>query len=189
MIHKQRLRQWALIAFLAMIVIGFTVPGVIQFGSDVQQSPQAEQRLCQSDADCYLTCDGAPFPVLCSQNLCQQNACEEGRLYPYSTEPVTFQLAVVVDDKKEDLTLRQNTNNFFVFVDGDTIRGYAKGLSLRHILDKVQMRLQGTCLYIAQNSYCDQGEKKLRLFVDGNQTYLGENYIPKEGDDIEIVYS
>ncbi len=189
MINKQRLRQWALIAFLAMIVVGFTVPGVIQFGSDVQSPVQAEQRLCQSDADCYLTCDNAPISVLCSQNLCQQNACEEVGLYSYSTEPTTFQLAVTVDGKKEDLTLRQNTNNFFIFVEGDTIRGYTKGLSLRHVLDKVQMRLQGTCLYIGQNSYCDQGEKKLRVIVDGNQTFLGENYVPQEKDEIQIVYS
>ena len=78
---SQRVYKIGMLVLLALIVLGFTIPGFIDPTGEDQQV-NVEPRLCQSDADCYLLCDDVPEQVLCSQNMCVRNSCQEYDLYP-----------------------------------------------------------------------------------------------------------
>ena len=77
---KKLFSKILLILFLLMIVLGFTLPGFLEFDEETQY---IEPRICQNDADCYLMCEDIPVEVLCSQNLCQKNYFEQSRVQRY----------------------------------------------------------------------------------------------------------
>jgi len=95
---SKKFSKVVMIIFLGLIVIGFTVPGILYLNPTQASPGSAEPRICQTDSDCYLMCNEQPVNVLCTQNLCQQNSCTETSPYPYSTQPVRFQLAIVLND-------------------------------------------------------------------------------------------
>ena len=184
MAEKSRLGyQIFMIAFLLMIIIGFTLPGIL----DKQDAAvTAEQRVCQTDAECYLMCDGTPVSVLCSQNLCQQNSCEEQSLYPFQETPVTFTFKI--DIPRVTLQNRTSSSDLFILFSGNTVRAYSS-LSLGIMLEKFQMQLLGTCLKADGQQYCSNEQKELIMTVNGESSYQYEQYVPQEGDVIIITYS
>lgn len=176
-------RKVSLIAFLFFIVIGFSVPTF--FVGNNQPPEQAEPRICQSDADCYLICDSGAVSVLCSQNLCQQNACEEASVYPYMQEAKQASLEVTLDGKALPLQ-NSNPNDFFVrFADGG-VQVFSPRLSLQQVLEKAGMGLTENCLTFNRTAYCNSAEKKLRILV--NDAEVSPLYAVKGGDGVEIVY-
>ncbi len=168
-------RKLSLYVFLVLFVIGFTVPGFLDFGDENQQKV-FEKRFCQNDADCYLICADVPTKVFCSENLCQQNSCEEEPIFPLSETPSNFRLEVVLSNETGNQTLNleeiSNPKDIFIKFSGDNVQLYSSGLSLSNILEKVNLP-----------------KKKFNLFINGNQSYSTENYVPEEGDDIKLVYS
>jgi hypothetical protein len=183
------------VVFLALIVLGFTVPGFLYGnGSNVDStSNEIEPRLCQSDTDCYLICDNQPLAVLCAQNLCLQNECGPS-YYEYNPEePISFKLGVVVDSgenvTKLELSEKNNPQNFYVkFLEKDEIQINSHRLSLNIILDRIAILLHGTCLRIDNEAYCDNDDYFLSVLVNDQEIGDAGNYIPQEADEISISY-
>jgi hypothetical protein len=73
--------------------------------------------------------------------------------------------------------------------DGTTIHRHATGVPFIEFLKSVDMDIQNGC-FIADDGreYCDTADKKLRYFVNGNQTNSIANYVPNENDRILVVY-
>ena len=83
---KSLIRKTIVIVFMALIVLGFTVPGFLH-SNDENNNYAVEPRLCKTDAECYLTCDDLPVKVLCAENICQQNSCEEYAIFEFTEPP------------------------------------------------------------------------------------------------------
>ncbi len=186
--HKKLFSKVVMITFLLMIVIGFIVP-LFNLGRNTTNQPkQAEARLCQSDADCYLICDDVPLTVLCTQNLCQQNSCEEGSLFPYQEQPVTFTLEITIQGETLDLASRQDGKNLFAVFDDDMVRVYSS-LVLPLVLEKVGIAMNSLCIQVDGQQYCTKEGKEMKVLVNGEEELAAQYYYPKEGDKVEIVYS
>lgn len=177
-----------MIAFLVMIVLGFSVPLFNLGGNTDQSPPKVQPRLCQNDAECYLTCNNKPVEVLCQQNLCMQNACDEFNLYPYRQQVEEIALGVIINDVPIILQNR-NAQDLFVRFDGKVAQLHAQGLSLAAILEKAGIIFVEQCLTVEGTKYCPDADSTLEVLVNGEKTYLFGKYVPKEGDEIKIQYS
>jgi len=186
-----------MILFLILIVIGFTVPGIT---NNEQNDPQpiVEPRLCRGDADCYLTCEGQPLPVICVQNLCQQNECGFSYVEYDQNNPIIFKLEVMVDSgtveapriEKFDLASRSRPQNFYVsFGVNDEVTSFSSRLSLNLILDKALILLHDKCIRIDSTSYCENSNYFLSVLVNGQESDILGNYIPQNGDKVSISYA
>jgi len=165
---RDKLFSKILLLFLTvMIVLGFTIPGFIDQGPEQFVEP----RVCQTDAECYLMCDDVPITVICSQNLCQQNSCEEGNYYPFKAEALTFGL--VVEKDGEEIELVGNEKDIFVKFSGSSVSLYSSGLSLGHVLEKLDLKIDSNLG---------------NVFVNDEQNYAYSEYVPEEGDQVRIVY-
>ncbi len=191
--NNKRFSKVLMILFLTLIVLGFTIPGFVNNNTGTTIEKQAEPRLCRSDADCYLSCDGKPLPVLCAQNLCQQNKC--GYSY-YSFDPerkFTFKLVVNVaklGDQPLNLVDRADSHNLFVkFLADNVVEVYSGQLSLNQVLDKANLALQGSCLRVNSESYCNNDGNLLSVLVNEEVVASTETYLPQPDDVIKISYS
>lgn len=177
---EKLLSKVVMIAFLVLLVLGFTLPGVINF-SNPESTEKAEPRLCSSDADCYLICDNEPVAVLCSQNLCLQNSCEENSYYPYDANPITFTILV----QNVSLEERSNSQDFFVKFNGNTVQLFTARLVLYQVLEKARLILDTQCLAFDGKQYCGD---EISMVVNGENSTLYGNYAPEKGDVVEIKY-
>lgn len=182
-----------MIIFLIMIVLGFTIPGFINSADSTPVKNQIEPRLCQTDADCYLTCDNRPVPVICLENLCQQNECGYSYFNYDSEKPIYLKLKILVDSlsrNKVNLLEKADSKNFFIkFLADDSVIIYSNRLSLSMILSKIGMALTDNCLKIDTIDYCEDEQHSLKIVVNGQEITDAEIYIPPEGDEILITYS
>lgn len=177
-----------MLAFLVMIVLGFSVP-LFNLGGNTDPAVQpAPPRLCQYDAECYLTCNDKPVEILCQQNLCVQNSCEEFNPFPYVQQPEEIALTVVIKDTPMTLKNR-NAQDLFVRFDRGMAELHALGLSLAAILEKAGIIFTEQCLTAEGTRYCIESDSTLDVLVNGEKTYLFERYVPREGDEISIRYS
>ncbi len=186
--QQKRFSKVIMILFLIMIVLGFSVPLFNLGGRSPQESPAAEPRLCQADSDCYLICDDTPMEVLCSQNLCQQNDCEEAAVFPYAASPLPFDLTIKVKGKEINLINRSNAKDLFVTFNDEKIEVHSLEFPLALILEKVNIGLTSECLFLGKEKYCNDENKTVRLEVNGEESFRYGEYVPKEGDKIEIRY-
>lgn len=175
---EKLLSKVIMIAFLAMLVLGFVVPAILNNSSS---GSGVEPRMCTTDADCYLLCEDKPVNVLCLQNLCLVNSCEEKSYYEYSQDPVLFTINI------ENVTLeeRGNDRNVFVKLEGNKVQSFASKLPLYYTLEKANIILDTQCLTFDKKQYCSSD---LQMKVNGNESTAFGNYIPQEGDVIEITY-
>ena len=180
-----------MIIFLVLLVLGFTIPGFINSGNNVDNSQisAVEPRLCRTDADCYLICDDQPIASLCFKNSCQQNACGEYSLSPYQKGPIIFSMAVDLEGEIIDLLTRTDPGNFYVLFKDDRVEAFSNSLNLQQVLEKGKIILTDTCLIIDQTSYCNNINKEVKILVNGNETMAGGFYRPKEGDMVKVSYS
>ncbi len=189
MAKKEKL--WAkigLLIFLGLIILGFTIPGFINT-IDTNTQKAVEPRLCQTDSECYLTCNDKPLPTLCTKNLCAQNSCSEPTYYSLKDTPITFSLTIELNNKKIDLTNQSKSENFFVKYNINQIQLFSSGLNLNQVLEKFNAQLNNQCLSINNINYCSNSKEKLIILANGNETYAGGSFVPLEGDKIKIVYS
>lgn len=189
MIQKEKKAgKWVVIIFLVMLVIGFTVPGFLNFGDEGQQ--YLEPRICKTDADCYLMCKDKPLAILCSQNLCQQNGCSEKTYLSFNETPNNIQLVVEINGQKLDLKNRSNSADMFVKLDGqEVLQVFSQNLPLSTILEKFKLKIDAQCLNTGDNQYCQKTDQKLEVFVNDKPSFAFGNYLPEEGDKIKIIYS
>lgn len=167
-----------MVAFLVMLVLGFVVPAILNNSSD---STAVEPRMCNTDADCYLLCEDKPVNVLCLQNLCLVNSCEEKSYYEYSQNPTSFTINI------QNVTLeeRSDDKNIFVQFEGNEAQAFAPKLPLYYVLEKTNIILDTQCLTFDKKQYCSSD---LHMKVNGKNSTAFGNYIPQEGDVIEILY-
>jgi len=188
MAKKELWSKIGLLIFLGMIIIGFTIPGFIN-NIDTNNQKAVEPRLCQTDAQCYLTCNDKPLATLCTKNLCAQNSCSEPTYYPLKESPLTFSLGIEINGKKIDLINQTKSENFFVKYTAAQVQLFTSGLNLNQALEKINAKLNSQCLYIDNTNYCTNEKNKLIILANGNETYAGGDFVPLEGDKIKIVYS
>jgi hypothetical protein len=181
---RRLINKIIIVVFLVLLVIGFTVPTLLNNDSSSQKVPQ---RVCQSDADCYLMCEDKPVQVLCSQNLCWQNSCEEGSSYQFNSTPNIFRLSIDISGEKINLASKANPGDIFVKYDSGNMNVFARGLSLDNILEKFGIRLNSNCITINE-SYCNSDGHKLEMLVYGEPAYVLGGYVPNGEELIEIRY-
>jgi hypothetical protein len=186
--REKMLSKVVMIAFMLMIVVGFTVP-LFNLGGQDPNVSVAEPRLCQTDSDCYLMCDENPRKVLCSQNLCQQNECEEYSLYPFREDSITFSLIINVFGGKTPLVLRNAGKDLFIGSEGEEVSVFSSGISMNKVLEKFNMGLNPECLFVGTQAYCNDKENELVFNVNGEVVYTLGDYVAQEGDAVEISYS
>ena len=167
-----------MVIFLILLVLGFVVPSILNHTSE---EPAVEPRICNTDADCYLVCDDQPINVLCVQNLCATNTCEERNNYEYNQIPLSFTLNI----KNVTLEDRGNDANLFVKFSGNFVQSFNPKLSLYLILEKANIILDTQCLTFDLKQYCSSD---LMMKINGNVSTVYGNYIPSEGDLIELEY-
>ncbi|MBI2665972.1 hypothetical protein HYX13_00005 [Candidatus Woesearchaeota archaeon] len=189
---SEKVKRGMTITFLVLLVIGFVVPGFLNF-EDTQLQDIVEPRLCQTDSECYLTCEDTPLIILCSQNLCQQNACKEPRYFAYQEKPLTFSLAVEISGDKINLAKKSNEKDLFVKfnLNNDKTEVFSKTLSLQQILEKARIlyQSQGNCVELDGKEYCTDASHQLKLTVnDKDVPSFPESYVPKEGDIVVLKY-
>ncbi|MBT4936187.1 hypothetical protein HOL21_00930 [Candidatus Woesearchaeota archaeon] len=184
---SQRVYKIGMLVLLALIVLGFTIPGFIDPTGEDQQV-NVEPRLCQSDADCYLLCDDVPEQVLCSQNMCVRNSCQEYDLYPYNLDAIQFSLAVFIDSDQIDITKNMNDQDSFITFDGTTVSVFSAGISLGHILEKVDVAFDSECIFVNSENYCRSNDAEVSLFVNNEPSFEFASYVPENGDVVRVVY-
>ncbi len=167
---KKRVTQVLMIVFLFLVVVGFTIPGFLNFGEN--NNKLVEPRICQSDADCYLMCgedQNEPVAVPCSQNLCLKNDCGEHSFYLYQSEPITFQLTVA------NLSLEKlsNPSNVYVVFKDNQVKVFTGGFSLAQILERINF---------------DFNKKVMNVSINGEVSAYYPSYVPEEGDKIILTY-
>jgi len=169
---------------LILIIIGFTIPGILNSEEEQSISP----RVCQTDADCYLVCKNQPVAVLCSQNLCQQNSCDQKNEYNYTQTATSIKLIIDINNQKLNLNNRSNKNNFFITFYDDKVDLYSRTLSLNQILEKINLRIDSQCLTIDTTKYCSEGNKTIKMIINGTEQFPNGAYIPQNQESIELKY-
>jgi len=184
-------KKAGMIAFLVLIVVGFTVPAFLNAPEETTSS-YAEPRLCREDTDCTLLCNDEPVPVLCSQNLCQMNSCNEYNLYEFQETPLSFTVQIRLNNETYSLAERISQNNYFVTVkqnkNEDTVSIYSKAMSLGQIFEKANIYFDENCFTIDSSSYCKNSKYNLTFTVNDHEDYTYNQFLPLDGDEISIVY-
>ena len=185
---KQRVKQVGMVVFMILIALGFMVPGFLDSSGSQSAPDYVEPRLCQSDTDCYLTCEDAPVKVLCSSNLCVQNSCEEGNPYLFNDVAKTLSLEIEVEGDSLDLNNHFNSQSVFV-KNAEKVELFASGLSLNHVLEKFGMAINSNCLFVGQDSHCGDAQKDLVITVNGEEKTDYLYYAPAHEDVVDISFS
>lgn len=73
--------------------------------------------------------------------------------------------------------------------DGETIHVHATGVTMGVFLDSLGIKFDKNCLIMdTGEKYCNQNDKTLKFYVNGEPNQKWENYIIREGDKILISY-
>ncbi len=184
----------AVIVFLVFLVLGFTVPGiffVVQDEEPLLSQPQPQLVLCRSDADCTLTCAEQAVPVLCYRNTCQQARCDDVSpvgSYGSAEHTVTLRLEVGNQTIAVADRFRETSNQSYITKTADGQLTTHATLTLAQVLDKLQIGLNGDCLFLDGKAYCrDQGD--LTLLINGQANAPYADYVVQDGDDLLITYT
>jgi hypothetical protein len=181
---KKKTNYYKILVYILMIliVLGFTLPGFLEFGDENVNN--VAPKICQGDSDCYLTCDGKPIKVLCSQNLCQKNSCKQKTYFEYQTSPTQINLKINLDNQDLKLTNLTTNKNIFAIFNKEKVQIYSD-LSLSQILEKLNIKIDSSsCLILKNEKYC-HGKVK----VNSNEIYAFNNYKPKNNDKIEMIFT
>ncbi len=162
-----------IIVLLVLVVIGFTLPAALERGGGGSQT-KVEPRYCKTDSECYLICEDKPVEILCTKNLCVQNACNEANYYAFNSSALNFELIVANKTGTIDLGQKSNSQDRFVKFSGKNVLVYSSGITLGQVLEKLDLKIDPTLG---------------NLSVNNEQNYAFSEYIPVEGDKVEVIYS
>ncbi len=192
---QEKTKQILVLALLVSIVIGFVVPGIVLNGGNGQQEefkePAKEEKLCQSEQDCWLVCGGKPKAVPCVKNLCENTKCEEFSMFGEAGEAQnTAKLKVIIGGKERELPVDTAQKSSFVsFGGGGNVVTYAKNVPLGYVFEMRGMLFTKDCLVTeAKESFCNGEGKELKLFVNGIQNYFFDGHVVENGEEILIEY-
>ncbi len=161
-----------IIILLVLVIIGFTLPAALDYNS--QEQTAVEPRYCKTDSECYLICEDKPIEILCTQNMCVQNACNEANYYALNSIALNFELNVANKNGTIDLEQKSNSKDIFVKFSSKQVLVYSSGITLGQVLEKAGLKI---------------GFGLGNVSVNSQQNYAYADYVPVEGDKIEVVYS
>jgi len=74
-------------------------------------------------------------------------------------------------------------------LNGDAIHKHSSGVTLEIFFESLKMKFNSTC-FVTDNltSYCNSGDKQIKLYVNGVENHLYEKYLVKDLDRILITY-
>lgn len=71
---------------------------------------------------------------------------------------------------------------------GDVIHTHATGLTIGHMFRSVGMDFNSNCIKFEGNSYCNEGNKKLKLYVNGQLNNEYDDRVIRDLDKYLILY-
>ena len=71
---------------------------------------------------------------------------------------------------------------------GDVIHTHATGLAMGHLFKSLGADFNRNCITFEEADYCNDGNKKLRFYVNGKPNSEFDNYIMKDLDKILVSY-
>lgn len=101
-------------------------------------------------------------------------------------------IKVYIDGKPIDFSQRkyQLASRFLHFEEGigDVIHTHATGLTLGHLFKSLGMELSNNCLVLEGKSNCNDGDKKLKLYVNGQPSAEFDSRVIKNLDKYLVSY-
>lgn len=84
----------------------------------------------------------------------------------------------------------QLTTSFMHFEEGigDVIHTHATGLTVGHMFNSVGMNFNRNCIVIERKNYCNDGNNKLKFYVNGQLNNEFDTYVIKDLNKILISY-
>jgi len=111
---------------------------------------------------------------------------------PYKSAHLHADVKVYVNGQPIDFSQHkyQLTTSFIHFEEGigDVIHTHAAGLTVGHMVKSVGMNVNNNCLVIDGNDYCNDGNKRLKFYVNGKQNEEFDNYVIKDLDKMLISF-
>lgn len=99
---------------------------------------------------------------------------------------------VYINGRALDFSQRkyQLTSSFIHFEDGigDVIHTHATGLTVGHMFKSVGINFNNNCITSEGQSYCNESDKKLKFYVNGQPNNEFDNYVIKDLDKYLISY-
>lgn len=193
---QEKTKQILVLILLVSIVIGFVVPGIVLNGSDGNgqedfKEPMKEQKLCQSEQNCWLVCREKPKAVPCINNLCESTKCEEFSAFGEAEEvQKTAKLKILINGKEKELPISSAQKSSFVsFGEKGTITTHAKNVPLGYVVEMLGMQFTKDCLVTeAKESFCNGEGKELILTVNGIGNYFFDGHVVENEEEIVMEY-
>ena len=84
----------------------------------------------------------------------------------------------------------QLTTSYMHFEDGlgEVVHLHATGLTMNHLFKSLNGDFNNNCLTFEGQSYCNDGNKKIKLYVNGKQNNEFGYYVMKDLDNILVSY-
>ncbi len=99
---------------------------------------------------------------------------------------------VYINGKSIDFSQRkyQLTTSFIHFEEGigDVIHIHATGLTVGHLFKSLGMDFNNNCMIFEDGSYCNDGNKKLKFYVNGQPNNEFDNHVISDLDKILVSY-
>ncbi len=99
---------------------------------------------------------------------------------------------VYINGKAIDFSQRkyQLTTSFIHFEEGigDVVHIHATGLTVGHLLKSLGMDINNNCILYEGENYCNENNKKLRFYVNGQPNNEFSNYIMQDLDKVLVYY-
>lgn len=189
---QEKTKQILVLILVISIVVGFVVPGIVLQGSEDEfKTPVKEEKLCQSEQDCWLVCEGKPKAAPCVKNLCEITKCEEVSMFGDIGEVQNkATLKVMINGKERELPVNTTQKSSFVsFGEKGAITTHAKNVHLGYVFEMLGMQFNKDCLVTeTKESFCNDGSKELRFLVNGVQNYFYDGHVVENGEEITVEY-
>ncbi|MBI2652660.1 hypothetical protein HYX00_04305 [Candidatus Woesearchaeota archaeon] len=111
---------------------------------------------------------------------------------PLGSTHLHADVKVYINGQAIDFSQRkyQLTTSFIHFEGGisDAIHIHATGLTVGHLLKSVEIDFSNNCIVVESQSYCNENEKKLKFYVNGQLNNEFDNRVIKDLDKYLISY-
>ena len=111
---------------------------------------------------------------------------------PLGSAHLHADVKVYINGNSIDFSQRkyQLASSFIHFEEGigDVIHTHATGLTIGHLFKSLNGDINNNCVILEKQSYCNENEKKLRFYVNGQLNNEFDNYIIHNLDKILVSY-